>query len=367
MRNKLKTTRLAAVLMALILLTSVLAGCGGSGNQGNDFSMPGNDALIFRPAETGVIPQASYEYPYMGLTATLTENLFAKMENLDAILLTSHSYGADGRFTYAILRWYALTEEQKNEEVESFDPEAWAAGLSKIGAIGAYDQESAQQIDALTGCTQHKELGRSQDGIYTYYMSLSDEAGAELKTELENTWVTITERQELSLETGNGVFSEARVDSANVGAFTTTDINGNEFTQAYFNSHDLTLVNVFTTWCTYCVEEMPDLEKLNQEMAASGVGVVGVVYDSVNISGEVQSEIIDLAKVLQQRAGVTFPLIIPDAGGMNGRLKGVMSYPESFFVDRNGNIISEPIVGARDFESWKAMVAQTLAQIQGAY
>jgi len=44
-----------------------------------------------------------------------------------------------------------------------------------------------------------------------------------------------------------------------------------------FKEHDLTMVNIFTTWCTPCVEEMPDLEKLYQQMEEQGVGVVGVV------------------------------------------------------------------------------------------
>lgn len=71
----------------------------------------------------------------------------------------------------------------------------------------------------------------------------------------------------------------------NVGAFETTDIDGNAYTEKVFSDYDLTLVNCFTTWCSPCVNEMPDLDKLYQEMKEKGVGVVGMVIDSVGEDG----------------------------------------------------------------------------------
>ena len=44
-----------------------------------------------------------------------------------------------------------------------------------------------------------------------------------------------------------------------------------------YKRQDLTMVNIFTTWCSPCVNEIPDLEKLYQEMKDKGVGVVGVL------------------------------------------------------------------------------------------
>ena len=70
-----------------------------------------------------------------------------------------------------------------------------------------------------------------------------------------------------------------------MGTFETTDIDGNSYTEKVFSDYDLTLVNAFTTWCSPCVNEMPELEKLYQEMKEQGVGVVGMVLDTVSNDG----------------------------------------------------------------------------------
>lgn len=71
-------------------------------------------------------------------------------------------------------------------------------------------------------------------------------------------------------------------DSTNVGKFETKGVDGKDYTEKVFSDYDLTLVNVFTTWCSPCVNEIPELEKLYEEMKEKGVGVVGVVLDTVS-------------------------------------------------------------------------------------
>lgn len=51
---------------------------------------------------------------------------------------------------------------------------------------------------------------------------------------------------------------------------------------------------------------------------------------------------------------------------MNGRLKGIDGYPESFFVDKNGNIVGETYMGAHSFEEWKEIAEKELANLKGA-
>lgn len=363
--------RILAALMALVML-SAFAGCGERGKTDLQEEPPiyqsgdGSDSVLFHPADIGVIPQKIYEYPCMGLTAKLTDKLLSKMESQDVVLMTDEKYDTESTFSYAVMRWYSLTEEQKNEEVEAFDPDAWSKTLKKVGVLGAYKPETAEKLDEITGCTQHTELGKSPDGKYVYYMSIPDEADSDLTQELQKTEISLTEVHKLDLPNGTGVFSEVRSETSSTGNFTTKDINGNEFTQDYFKNYDLTLVNVFTTWCSFCIQEMPALERLNREMSGSGVGVLGVVYDSVDANGKPVYETIGLAKAIQERAGTTFPFIQPDETYMNGALKGVNSYPTTFFIDKNGNIVGEPIMGARSFEEWKNTVNQMLAQLSQA-
>lgn len=150
-----------------------------------------------------------------------------------------------------------------------------------------------------------------------------------------------------------------------VGEFVTQDVNGNPYTEEMFKDYDLTLVNVYTTWCTPCVQEMPDLDKLYQQMKDKGVNVIGVVLDVLNEKGEIVQNDLERAQALVERTGVSYPTLLPDSTYMNGRLIGIEGFPETFFVDKNGNIVGETYSGSGDFEYWLSVVETELAKVQG--
>lgn len=151
---------------------------------------------------------------------------------------------------------------------------------------------------------------------------------------------------------------------ASVGEFTTQDIHGETVTQDIFKDYDLTLVNIFATWCSPCVGEMPDLEKLHQQMADRGVNVVGVVLDTLDENGEIIQEELELAQQLEVKTGVTYPILLPDPGYFNGRLTGIDAIPETFFVDKNGNIVGETYTGSGTLEDWIEIVEKELASLK---
>lgn len=166
---------------------------------------------------------------------------------------------------------------------------------------------------------------------------------------------------------GYNAFSQDRLeDIATLGTFETRDVFGERYTQEWFQDYDLTLVNVFATWCSPCVQEMPELEKLRSQYAQAGIklGVVAVVLDGVTDYG-VDEDTLELAKTLHQRAGAQFPFLLPDETAFNGRLTGIEAVPESFFVDSKGNIVSEAYVGANSLEEWSHIVDEELAKLPG--
>ena len=59
---------------------------------------------------------------------------------------------------------------------------------------------------------------------------------------------------------------------------------------------------------------------------------------AVGEDGTTDEDTVKKAQILKEKTGVTYPLLIPDAGNMNGRISGLSSFPESFFVDKDGNI-----------------------------
>lgn len=150
-------------------------------------------------------------------------------------------------------------------------------------------------------------------------------------------------------------------DGGSLGEFSMEDVNGETYTQEMFADHDLTMINVFTTWCSPCIQEIPDLEKLSKEMEDQGVQVVGIVLD---VAGNADEETIEKAKLLAEKTGAAYPFLIPDAGYLNGRLAGISAVPETFFADKEGNIVGKTYSGSRSFEDWKGIVEKELEGVR---
>lgn len=139
--------------------------------------------------------------------------------------------------------------------------------------------------------------------------------------------------------------------AGNLGEFTIKDIYDKTYTQEIFADYDLTMVNVFTTWCTPCINEIPDLGKLYEEMKDQGVNIVGIALDAAG-----SPETVDKAKLLAEKTGVSYPFLIPDEGYLGGRLAGINAVPETFFVDKDGNIVGDTYSGSRSYEDWKIII-----------
>ena len=321
-----------------------------------------------KASEMGMSSEETLDFPFMGLSAELPDELKKQMDSADVVLLTDEDWTDDfDNIKYAHLLWSKLTDEQKEEEVNMLGTgyKDWLASIERIGALGVYSTDVIDDLDTITGCDNHEELGTSSDGKFKYYLSTNSEAEKDLTDEIENIKTTLGEMTPFN---GQSAFEQpqtATSDADNVGTFETTDIDGNTYTEKVFSDYDLTLVNAFTTWCSPCVNEMPELEKLYQEMKDQGVGVVGMVLDSVSEDGTPDDSIVQKAQLLKEKTGVTYPLLIPDKGFLNGRISGLQSFPESFFVDKDGNIVGDPIMGSNTFDGWKEAVEKQLAALKG--
>lgn len=366
----MKQKRWYVLLTAAALTLSCLAGCSSAeDNQGTSLPVQeetAGDTLPFRPVDCGIQAQETYEYPYIGLTVTLPAVLREKLDSREVFLYNFEDCSADA-VSYAMMRFSLPTEAQRAEETTSLDFFTWEEALSKLGVIGVYEKALVGQLDTLTLCDTHQKLGESSDGQYEYYLSTQSTADAALVSALSESEISLTEMLPLDLENGYSAFATPRMEGlVTVGQFTTKDVFGTTYDQTVFSGYDLTLVNIFATWCSPCVQEMPVLEQLRQEYADKGVklGIVAMVMDAKTANGT-DTEVIAKAKQLAENSGAQFPFLLPDETMLNGRLEGIMAYPESFFVDGNGNIVSEPYVGANTQEGWSEIVETELANLKG--
>lgn len=145
-------------------------------------------------------------------------------------------------------------------------------------------------------------------------------------------------------------------------AFSSVDIDGNEIDGSVFAGYDLTMVNVFATWCPPCVAEMPELAQLYKDMEPQGVNIVGFVLDTRIDETQLDEAAIEAAKNLREQTGVTYPCIIPDETFLNWYLI-VEAVPTTYFVDNNGNIVGEPVVGSNSYDGWKGIIEERLSAL----
>ncbi len=142
--------------------------------------------------------------------------------------------------------------------------------------------------------------------------------------------------------------------------FNTKDIYNKNITEAVFKDADLTMINIWGTFCGPCISEMPDLAKLNKANEAKGLQVIGIVIDSVNRKGLPYPKNIDEAKSIAKQTGADYIHIVPDAALLNGLLQNVFAVPTTIFVDKDGNQVGEVYTGSRSFSEWQKIVDNLL-------
>ena len=330
----------------------------------------------FKPADYTLPVKDEYNYEYLGLKFKLSEKIREAMKAKDIVMLDDQS-PIDQELKYGLLSFSKLTEEQKNTEVAKMGDgyEKWQESLERIGTIGMFEKSlSEEEIGKITKCDSHTKLGESKDGKYSYYLSVNSTADAETIEELKQTTVEITEKKE---RPENGFVLSEKSDLENTMAFSTDsqnvatdlsnlqtmDIDGKEFSGKDFSDYDLTMVNVFATWCSPCVQEIPDLAEIQKEMKGKGVNIVGVVTDTVDQTGENQ-EALEKAKLIRERSKAEYPFLIPDKSNFNGRLSGIQAFPETFFVDKKGQIVGETYSGSHNKKAWLEIIEKELAKVK---
>ena len=330
----------------------------------------------FKPADYTLPVKDEYVYEYLGLKFKLSEKIREAMKAKDIVMLDDQS-PIDQELKYGLLSFSKLTEEQKNAEVAKMGDgyEKWQESLERIGTIGMFEKSlSEDEIGKITKCDSHTKLGESKDGKYSYYLSVNSTADAETIEELKQTTVEITEKKE---RPENGFVLSEKSDLENTMAFSTDsqnvatdlsnlqtmDIDGKEFSGKNFSDYDLTMVNVFATWCSPCVQEIPDLAEIQKEMKDKGVNIVGVVTDTVDQTGENQ-EALEKAKLIRERSKAEYPFLIPDKSNFNGRLSGIQAFPETFFVDKKGQIVGETYSGSHNKKAWSEIIEKELAKVK---
>lgn len=146
-------------------------------------------------------------------------------------------------------------------------------------------------------------------------------------------------------------------------AFEGKDLDGNTVkSDELFSGNTVTVVNFWFTTCNPCVGELAELDALNKELAEKGGSLIGI--NTFTLDGDEAA--ISEAKDVLAKKGATYQNVYFDSDGEAGKFTtNIFAYPTTYVVDRSGNIVGEPIVGAitekKQAETLQKLIEQALA------
>ncbi|SHJ02292.1 TlpA disulfide reductase family protein [Lutispora thermophila] len=132
--------------------------------------------------------------------------------------------------------------------------------------------------------------------------------------------------------------------------FQSMDFDGNEITNKFFADNMLTVVNVWTTTCPSCIEEIPVLQEIEEKYKDKGVRVLAILADNE----------VDAAKKILELKGGKYRNIITTESLIEGFLEQIMYVPTTLLVNSKGELIGEVIAGARSTEEFSKLIDDAL-------
>ena len=207
------------------------------------------------------------------------------------------------------------------------------------------------------------------DTIESAKDQFSDEEYALLKksaqeiSEIENKLTELEKQHPEILNEG----TDANGDVQKFPSFEGKDLDGNEVkNDELFSANAVTVVNFWFTTCSPCVGELGELDALNKELADKGGALIGV--NAFTLDGD-ETAISDAKDVLAKK-GATYQNVYFDSSSPAGAFTAnIFAFPTTYVVDRNGNIVGEPIVGAitekNQAETLQSLIDQAIAADAG--
>ena len=190
-------------------------------------------------------------------------------------------------------------------------------------------------------------------------------------TELENKYPDIMQKSmdgDMSMPAGSDTSTPPDDGSMQkFPAFEGKDLDGNTVkSDELFSANAVTVVNFWFTTCNPCVGELSELDALNKELAKKGGALIGV--NTFTLDGDETA--ISEAKDVLAKKGATYQNVYFASDGEAGKFTtNIFAYPTTYVVDRSGNIVGEPIVGAitekKQAETLQKLIDQALAADMG--
>jgi len=167
----------------------------------------------------------------------------------------------------------------------------------------------------------------------------------------------------LLLLTATGCQQESEKGAPVFTSFTATDLEGNPVNESIFADTKITMVNIWATFCSPCIREMPELAELN-EAYGDNFQVIGIVVDAADENGNLFSKQYTEALSIIQQTDADYLHLLPSPSLTSAYLGKVQAVPETVFVDEAGYQIGKSYVGAKSLSDWKQIVDNLFSSIK---
>ena len=161
-------------------------------------------------------------------------------------------------------------------------------------------------------------------------------------------------------ETETGAWEEK---AGTLASFRATTLDGKPVDESIFADNQLTMINIWATFCGPCLREMPELGELSESYQSRGVQIVGIVADAGVPGADSFMSQVELARQLVQQTGANYLHLLPSDDLIKAKLATVSSVPETIFVDSKGNLVGESYIGSRSGADWSQIIDTLLAQM----
>lgn len=151
---------------------------------------------------------------------------------------------------------------------------------------------------------------------------------------------------------------ETEIEGDLFGPFRTQTLDGEEVDQNIFADAKLNMVNIWATYCSPCIREMPGLAELSEEYDGQDLQMIGLISDVA----ETDSEPAETARLIIEETAADYTHLLLSEDLYYGYLMEVQAVPTTVFVDDEGNQVGEAYIGSRNKEDWEEIIDEMIAE-----